>query len=40
VKQFEKALENRGQMKAAMRMGSPGAAMMQAGGKRKRPKMR
>jgi tetratricopeptide (TPR) repeat protein len=41
VKQFEKALENRGQMKAAMRMGNPGAAgMMQPGGKRRRPKMR
>jgi tetratricopeptide (TPR) repeat protein len=40
VKQFEKALENRGQMKAAMRMGAPGAAMMQPGGKRRRPKMR
>lgn len=40
VKQFEKALENRGQMKAAMRMGAPGAATMQPGGKRRRPKMR
>ncbi len=39
VKQFEKALENRGQMKAALRMGGQGG-MMQPGGKRKRPKMR
>lgn len=40
VKQFEKALENRGQMKAALRMGGAAGGMMQPGGKRKRPKMR
>lgn len=41
IKQFEKALDSRGQMKAAMRMGNPAAAgMMQPGGKRRRPKMR
>ncbi len=39
VKQFEKALENRGQVKAALRMGA-GAGLAQPGGKRKRPKMR
>ncbi len=38
MKQFEKALSNRGQMKAASRMGKGG--MMQQGGKRRRPKMR
>jgi tetratricopeptide (TPR) repeat protein len=40
VKQLEKALENRGQVKAAMRMGGQGGGMMMPGGKRKRPKMR
>ncbi len=40
IKQFEKALENRGQVKAALRMGAAGPGMMQPGGKRKRPKMR
>jgi tetratricopeptide (TPR) repeat protein len=40
VKQFEKALENRGQVKAAQRMGQQGGGMMQPGGKRRRPKMR
>ncbi len=37
-KMLEKALKNKGQMKAAARMGNRG--MMQAGGKRRRPKMR
>lgn len=36
LNQFEKALSNRGQMKAAQRMGG----MQQRGGKRRRPKMR
>ncbi len=43
LKQLEKALAGRGQMKAASRMGKQGAAMMRQGGgksKRKRPKMR
>lgn len=42
LKQLEKAMQNQGQMKAAMRMGRPGGGgMMQAGGgKRRRPKMR
>lgn len=42
MKQLEKAMQNQGQMKAAMRMGRPGGGgMMQAGGgKRRRPKMR
>lgn len=40
VKQFEKALENRGQVKAALRMGGQGGGMTMPGGKRKRPKMR
>ena len=37
-KMLEKALKNKGQMKAAARMGNKG--MMQPGGKRRRPKMR
>ena len=37
--QFEKVMQNRGQMKAA-RMGQRGGAVMQPGGKRRRPKMR
>ena len=37
-KMLEKAMKNKGQMKAASRMGNKG--MMQAGGKRRRPKMR
>lgn len=42
LKQLEKAMQNQGQMKAAMRMGRPGGGgLMQAGGgKRRRPKMR
>ena len=42
VKQFEKAINNRGQMKAAMRMGmmNKGGGMQTPGGKRRRPKMR
>ena len=40
IKQFEKVLQNRGQMKAASRMGKGGAAMMRPGGKRKRPRVR
>ena len=40
LKQFEKVMQNRGQMKAATRMGKQGAAMMRQGGKRRRPKMR
>jgi tetratricopeptide (TPR) repeat protein len=39
MSQFEKALSNRGQMKAAG-AGNKGAAMMRGGGKRRRPKMR
>lgn len=38
IDQFEKALANRGQMKAAQRMGHQG--MQHRGGKRRRPKMR
>ena len=42
VVQFEKALANSGQIKAARSMGKQGMQMMQAGGKskRRRPKMR
>ena len=40
LKQFEKVLSNRGQQKAAARMGKQGNAMMGRGGKRRRPKMR
>ena len=39
LKQFEKALSNRGQMKH-MAQGKKGGAMIQQGGKRRRPKMR
>ena len=38
--QFEKALTNRGQLKAAQGMGKRGQQMMRPGGKRRRPKMR
>ena len=40
IKQFEKVLSNRGQMKAATRMGKGASSMMRGGGKRRRPKMR
>ena len=40
LKQFEKVLNNRGQQKAAARMGKQGNAMMGRGSKRRRPKMR
>lgn len=41
LKQFEKALSNSGQLKAAGRMGGQkGAGVMRPGGKRRRPKMR
>ena len=43
LKQFEKALNNSGQLKAATRMGGGkkgGGMMMRPGGKRRRPKMR
>ena len=40
MSQFEKALSNRGQMKAAMGGKNKGAMMMRGGGKRRRPKMR
>lgn len=39
LKQLEKAFANRGQMKAASRMGK-GGGQMRPGGKRRRPKMR
>lgn len=39
LKQLEKAIQNRGQMAAATRMGHQGMAM-RPGGKRRRPKMR
>jgi hypothetical protein len=39
-KMLEKAMQNRGQLKAAARMGKSGGGMMRQGGKRKRPKMR
>lgn len=39
MKQFEVAFENRGQAKAAIRMGGQ-SGMFQPGGKRRRPKMR
>ncbi len=41
LRQFEKALQNRGQMKAATRSGVGGAAMMRQGkSKRRRPRMK
>ena len=42
VKQFEKAIKDRGQLKAARRMGQMprGGMPMKGGGKRRRPKMR
>lgn len=41
LKQFEKALNNSGQLKAAGRMGGQkGSGVMRPGGKRRRPKMR
>ena len=40
IKEFEKALSNRGQMRVAASMGKQGMKMMQPGGKRRRPKMR
>ena len=40
LKQLEKAMTNRGQAKAAARMGGKQGGMMRPGGKRKRPKMR
>jgi tetratricopeptide (TPR) repeat protein len=39
-KQFEAAIENRGQMKVAQSMGMKTGQMMMPGGKRRRPKMR
>lgn len=39
IKEFDKVMQNRGQMKAAARMGGQGGVMRQ-GGKRRRPKMR
>ena len=39
IKEFDKVMQNRGQMKAAARMGH-GGGMMRQGGKRRRPKMR
>jgi len=39
MKQFEIAFENRGQAKAAIRMGGQ-SGIFQPGGKRRRPKMR
>lgn len=39
-KQFETAIENRGQMKVAQSMGMKTGQMMMPGGKRRRPKMR
>jgi tetratricopeptide (TPR) repeat protein len=39
-KQFEAAIDNRGQMKVAQSMGMKSNQMMMPGGKRKRPKMR
>ncbi len=39
-KMLEKAMQNRGQLQAAARMGKSGGGMMRQGGKRKRPKMR
>ncbi len=40
LKQLEMAIAQRGQVKAAMRMGRQGMQMMQPGGKRRRPKLR
>ena len=40
MEMFEKALNNRGQAKAAQGMGRRGQQMMRPGGKRRRPKMR
>lgn len=39
-RQFETAIQNRGQMKVAQSMGMKGGQMMMPGGKRRRPKMR
>lgn len=39
-KQFETAIENRGQMKVAQSMGMKTGQMMMPGGKRRRPKMK
>ena len=39
-KQFETAIENRGQMKVAQTMGMKTGQMMMPGGKRRRPKMK
>lgn len=39
-KQFETAIQNRGQMKVAQSMGMKSGQMMMPGGKRRRPKMR
>lgn len=40
LKQLEKAFANRGQVKAANRMGKGGSQLMRQSGKRRRPKMR
>ena len=40
VAMLQKAFKNRGQMKAARRMGKSNQQMMQGSGKRRRPKMR
>ena len=40
MNQFEKALNNRGQMRQVRAMGGKGRQMMNPGGKRRRPKMR
>ncbi len=40
VDQFEKAMNQQGQMKAARMQGNRGGQMMRPGGKRRRPKMR
>lgn len=40
IKEFDKVMQNRGQMKAASRMGGQGGGMARQGGKRRRPKMR
>ena len=40
IKEFDKVMQNQGQMKAATRMGGQQGAMIRQGGKRRRPKMK
>ena len=40
IKEFDKVMQNQGQMKAATRMGGQQGGMIRQGGKRRRPKMK